>query len=152
MKAVREISTKLISFLFDDEFRVEITDAGLLAPKLAQDIRPETHEVINVPPPPMPFVGGKLIFDEGWDYLNPPVPELVDMAQARLALLHGGITASDVDALIAQMPSPQREAAQIEWEYRPTVRRDSPLVTALGPLLGLTDEQVDDLFRLGFTL
>jgi hypothetical protein len=56
MKAVREISTKLISFLFDDEFRVEITDAGLLAPKLAQDIRPETHEVINVPPPPMPLL------------------------------------------------------------------------------------------------
>lgn len=80
------------------------------------------------------------------------VPQSVDMAQARLALLGAGIYASAVDALIAAMPSPQREAAQIEWEFRSTVRRGSDLVLAMAAALQLTDRQVDDLFTLAATL
>lgn len=50
------------------------------------------------------------------------------------------------------MPSPQREAAQIEWEFRSTVRRGSDLVLAMAAALQLTDRQVDDLFTLAATL
>ncbi len=81
-----------------------------------------------------------------------PVPERVDMAQARLALFQAGLL-SQVDAAIDAIPDPtQRETARIEWEYRTTVRRDSQLVAGLGASLGLTDEQIDDLFRLADTL
>jgi hypothetical protein len=76
-----------------------------------------------------------------------PVPETVTARQARLALLRAGLLDS-VDAALAALPDPQeRRAAQIEWEYATEIRRDSPLIAALAPLLGLTDEQVDDLFR-----
>ena len=75
----------------------------------------------------------------------PVVPAIVSMRQARLALLSAGLLAS-VDAAIAALPSPQREAAQIDWEYATEVRHASPLIAALGPALGLTDAQIDALF------
>lgn len=75
-----------------------------------------------------------------------PVPEAVTARQARLALLGAG-KLDDVEAALAQMPGPQGRAAQIEWEYAVEIRRDSPLIAALAPALGLTMEQVDDLFR-----
>ncbi len=80
-----------------------------------------------------------------------PVPEAVQMAQARLALLGAG-KLSAVDAALNALPSPQREAAKIEWKYRANVRRDSPLVLALGPALGLTDGDIDNLFIQASTL
>lgn len=76
---------------------------------------------------------------------TPPVPEAITMRQARLALLGAGLLAT-IDAAIDGLPSPQREAAQIEWEYAAEVRRDSALVTMLAPALGLNDAQVDELF------
>lgn len=73
------------------------------------------------------------------------VPISVTMRQARLALLGAGLLAS-VDSAIAAMPSPQKEAAQIEWEYSAEVHRNKALVQSLGPALGLTDAQIDTLF------
>lgn len=75
----------------------------------------------------------------------PLVPEAVTMRQARLALFAAGHLPA-VDTLIAALPSPQREAAQIEWEYAADVRRDSPLVVAIGAALGLNDAAKDALF------
>lgn len=80
-----------------------------------------------------------------------PVPEEITMRQARLVLLGAGLL-SLVDAALNSLPSPHKEAAHIEWEYASGVRRDSPLIAQLGPALGLTAEQVDDLFRQGATL
>jgi preprotein translocase subunit SecE len=51
-----------------------------------------------------------------------------------------------VEAAIAALPSPAKEMAQIEWTTRPTVRRDSQLVAALGPALGLDAATIDALF------
>ncbi len=75
-----------------------------------------------------------------------PAPEAVTARQARLALLAVG-KLDMIEAALAQMPGPQGRAAQIEWEYALEIRRDSPLIAALAPALGLTMEQVDDLFR-----
>ena len=75
-----------------------------------------------------------------------PVPQQVTMRQARLALLGAGLL-DDVDAAIAAIPDPvQRKAAQIEWEYASTVERQSPFVQQLAAGLGLSAEQMDDLF------
>ncbi len=79
------------------------------------------------------------------------VPKEVTMRQARLALRTAGKLAA-VAAAIDAMPSPNKENAQIEWEYSNTLRRDHPLVTALGPALSLTGEQLDQLFITAATL
>lgn len=75
----------------------------------------------------------------------PGAPAAVTMRQARLALLAAGLVDS-IDAAIGSMPSPQREAARIEWEYSQEVQRHNGFVSVLAPLLGLTDAQVDALF------
>jgi hypothetical protein len=83
------------------------------------------------------------------DFFGPitqPIPEAVTARQARLALLGAGVLAN-VDQALASIPGVEGEAARIEWEYASEVRRDSPLIAALAPALGLTEEQVDDLFR-----
>lgn len=80
-----------------------------------------------------------------------PVPEEITMRQARLVLLGAGLL-HVVDGALAGLPSPIKEAAQIEWEYSSTVKRSSPLIAQLGPALGLTQAQVDDLFRAGAAL
>ena len=75
-----------------------------------------------------------------------PVPEVVSMRQARLALHATGLL-DDVEAAIITMDEPSRTTAQIAWEYSTEVRRDDLLVTQLAGALGLSDEQVDELFR-----
>ena len=88
-------------------------------------------EATYVPPEPEP---------------EPPyVPASVTMRQARLALLGAGLLAS-VDAAIDSLPSPQKEAARIEWEYASEVQRSSGIVPMMGAALGLDDAALDALF------
>lgn len=75
----------------------------------------------------------------------PVVPPSVTMRQARLALLGAGLL-DDIDAAINALPSPQKEAARIEWEYSQEVHRHNGFVSVLAPLLGLTEAQTDALF------
>lgn len=75
-----------------------------------------------------------------------PVPAEVTMRQARLALLGAGLL-TNVDAAINAMPEPAKSAARIEWDYSSAVQRHNGFVAQLGPALGLTDAQIDDLFR-----
>lgn len=81
----------------------------------------------------------------------PAVPEVVTMRQARLALLQTGLLAQ-VNTAVANMPGAAGDAARIEWEFSSTVERNHPLVQSLIGALGLTESQLDDLFRLAATL
>jgi hypothetical protein len=74
-----------------------------------------------------------------------PIPSVVTMRQARLALLGAGLLGS-INAAIDALPSPQKEAALIEWEYSQEVHRNRPFVQLLAAELGLTNEQLDNLF------
>lgn len=73
------------------------------------------------------------------------VPDFVSMRQARLALLEAGLL-QQVNTIISNLPSPQKEKATIEWEYTSQVRRNSELIAVLGPLLNLSESQIDTLF------
>lgn len=75
----------------------------------------------------------------------PGVPQVVTMRQARLALLGAGLLPL-VDGAINALPDPPRTAARIEWDYSNEVHRDKPFVQMLGTALGLTGEQLDNLF------
>ena len=71
-----------------------------------------------------------------------PVPQQVTMRQARLELLKRGLL-DDVEAVITA----SGRAAQLEWEYAAVVERTNPAVAAVQQQQGMTDEQIDDLFR-----
>ena len=81
--------------------------------------------------------------------VSPPlsIPTIVSMRQARLALLQAGLLAT-VDAAIAA----GTEADQITWEYATEVERNSPMVVNLSASLGLTEQQLNDLFTLAASL
>ena len=85
------------------------------------------------------------------EQMKPIIPRQVTMRQARLALLSAGVL-GNVASAIESLDSPHREVAQIEWEFSSTVDRDRPLVTMLGPKLGLTAEQLDQMFITAETL
>jgi len=75
------------------------------------------------------------------------IPKVVTIRQAKLALLQAGLL-DDIEAAMTQAD----RATQVEWEYATEFRRDWPALLAMQPLLGLTDTQVDDLFKLAATL
>ncbi len=79
------------------------------------------------------------------------IPAQVTMRQARLALLQGGKLAQ-VDAAIALFDPTIKGAAEIEWQYAKQVDRLSPLTAILSETLGLTTQQIDNLFILAATL
>lgn len=83
----------------------------------------------------------------------PPVPVItsVEMRQARLALHQQGLL-TQVNNAVASMPGELGDKARIEWEFSNAVKRDRPLVQVVAASLGLTSQQIDDLFTLAATL
>jgi hypothetical protein len=113
--------------ILEDRYRCDNTDLPFIVVGQGQIVDADT---IVWPDPPTPA---------------PVVPQEVTMRQARLALLQAGLLTA-VNAAIAAMPSPQKDADQIEWEYSNSLLRSNPLVLALGPALGMSAEQMDALF------
>lgn len=70
------------------------------------------------------------------------VPPFITMAQARVVLHRAGLL-SAVEAAVAAAGG----EVQIAWEYSQTVSRQSALIAALAPALGLSDATLDQLFR-----
>jgi hypothetical protein len=79
------------------------------------------------------------------------VPHEVTMRQARLALhKHGHLV--KIQPAINALDDPPRTEAQIEWDYSNSVRRVSVFTDIIGSAIGLTAEQMDDLFIEAATL
>lgn len=74
-----------------------------------------------------------------------PVPQEVTMRQARLALLENGLLAN-VQPAINSLPEPDKTKAEIEWDYSNALQRSNPFVATLGAALGLSSQDLDDLF------
>ena len=87
------------------------------------------------------FVGDAPVYDN-----TPAVPPVITMRQARLQM-HKISKLSAVQAAINELPDPPKTEAQIEWDYASVVERSSQFVALLTPALGLTDVEMDDLFR-----
>lgn len=78
-------------------------------------------------------------------------PKSVTMRQARLALLEAGYYSS-VQTAINSIEDPiLKQASQIEWEYAATVDRNSSFTQGMANALGLTEEDMDNLFMLAWS-
>lgn len=77
----------------------------------------------------------------------PPVPEKVSRFQARAALYQMGLLEA-AEALTTLAGG----LTEIAWTDATEFRRDSPSIVGLAPHLNLSDEQLDDLFRLADTI
>jgi hypothetical protein len=81
-----------------------------------------------------------------------PVPEFVGPAQIRLVLASQGITEAVITQMIDALPAEQRSNARILWDYSSQFYRNNPFVVQVGAAMGLTSDQIDDMFRVAITL
>lgn len=123
-----------------------------------EDWPAEVREVPeDAPPPPPPwrrmtradydaYRAERLPAWEAWHAAQPPprmpVPQEVTNFQARAALMQAGLFQAVDDALRAA-----GGAAWQAWEYANVFTRGGTLVNGMAAQLGLTDAQLDDLFR-----
>lgn len=78
-----------------------------------------------------------------------PVPESVSILRAQLALDAAGLL-DDVEAYMADPSAPK--AHKIFWAKIDLLWRDSDVLATVAGHLGLTSEQIDDLFRAAAAL
>jgi hypothetical protein len=119
---------------------------------------------VTVPPPSAPegqiarWFGGSWLLVPVPEELVPPSPtpktlqqlreEMVCSAfQARAALLQFGKLAEVESAVALAGPD-----VQLAWEYAIEWRRTSPTIMALAPIVGITEEQLDQLFAIAQTI
>lgn len=77
----------------------------------------------------------------------PVIPTSVSPLQARKALHQSGLLAN-VEAAVAAADA----GTQMAWEYATSVDRNSAVVQSLSAVLGLSEQQLDDLFILAASL
>lgn len=76
----------------------------------------------------------------------PELPNAVPQSVTRfraLAALHAAGLLAQVEAVVSTLDP----LAQLAWDEAATYRRDSPILLAVARQIGLTGQQVDDLFR-----
>ena len=75
------------------------------------------------------------------------IPTTVSMRQARLALLQMGLLTTVTDAI-----NSGTEEDKITWEFSTEIARNFPLVQNMKHPLGLSEQDLDNLFVLASTL
>ena len=72
--------------------------------------------------------------------------------QIRLALVEKGFSLTSIDNLLNTLPDNIKEIAKISWEYSLYYERDNDFIKTLGPSLGFTEAQLDELWEYAVTL
>lgn len=76
-----------------------------------------------------------------------PVPQSISPAQARLALIQAGLYQTVLDTVAVAT-----DDVKVYWEYANTFERTNPILNSMASAIGITDEQLDELFRYGARL
>lgn len=77
----------------------------------------------------------------------------LDPRQLRLGLVRAGISMSAVYAALDALPAgPEKEEAEIEWEYAPRFLRLAPALLTIAGALGLSPEAVDALWATALSI
>lgn len=74
-------------------------------------------------------------------------PQTVSARQIKLALL-GADLLDSIETFVAAQP----RAVQISWEYATEFDRNDPMLAGMALAFGMSDEQIDDLFRTAIGL
>lgn len=78
--------------------------------------------------------------------------QAVTPRQMRIALVMSGISLDTIESVINSLPEPTKTVTRVTWEYSVEFQRNNPLLNTMAPILGLTKEQVDNIFTLASTL
>ena len=142
-----------------------IRNRGLRPPQV-RDIKPTQKPAVNAllkviyERKPIMQDGEPVQFWEVVDYTESELAEQLEarrglvsvtMRQARLALFQSGHIAR-IQPFIDELPEPGRSLASIEWNSSGIVERNQHLVLTMGQSLGLTEDDLDDLFTFAATL
>lgn len=79
------------------------------------------------------------------------VPSEIPLWAFRAALGLAGLK-DTVATLLDGLPEPQKSVAREQWEYGNYILRNHPLIISLSAQLGLSNDQVDDIFITANTL
>jgi hypothetical protein len=74
------------------------------------------------------------------------VPESISQMKLRKQLILSGISISAIDALIQQLPQPNRDLIFTMWEYAVVFDRTNPELNAMAEMLGISQQQLDEIF------
>ena len=72
--------------------------------------------------------------------------------QLRIAMAIVGVTSAMVEEAISFLDEPDRTFALINWQYADEIYRSEPLVQGLALSIGLTHEQLDEMWIAGAKL
>ena len=76
----------------------------------------------------------------------------VSARQLRQAIVLSGMTLAQVDAILDSLDEPNKSLAKIAWEFEVKFSRNDELVDFIGASIGITSQQIDDLWGLAGTL
>lgn len=89
---------------------------------------------------------------DAWIQTNTKVPSSVSPRQIRIALIMTGFSLDLIENTINSLPEPDKSIVRVTWEYSVEFQRNNAVLLSMAPVLGLSDSQIDDLFRLASTL
>jgi len=94
-----------------------------------------------------PFTAEEIAMAEREEWLR-TVPQSVSRFQARGALHLAGLLETVENAMAASTD----KMAQLAWEEAQEFKRESPTILSITAALGMTDEQLDNLFTVAATI
>jgi len=77
------------------------------------------------------------------------VPESISQMKLRKQLILSGISIASIDALTQSLPQPNRDLIYTMWEYAVVFDRHNPELNAMAGMLGVTQQQLDEIFING---
>ena len=84
---------------------------------------------------------------------NIPTPDIISLRQFRMALKRTGLFSKIYDLKNSpHLDQTQKDDLSEFLEYSNTIERNHPLIQAFAPMLGVTSEQIDQIFQLADTL
>lgn len=74
------------------------------------------------------------------------VPEKTSKLQLKIQLVKSGFDLQIIENAIAGLPEPQKTFATLSWTEATNFYRNNEMITAVGQMLNLTSEQIDEIF------
>jgi len=82
------------------------------------------------------------------DALPVIIPQSVTPRQFRVALIMSNISMQSIEDMIAALPEPDQSIVRTTWEYSTVFERDNTILNNMAANMGLTQQEVDNLFIL----